>query len=448
LLQYKQVSVAIQKYINGGGSVQISDGIERAFREGALAAGDKLPTVRALAERLGVSPATVSAAYKSLRFRGVLTSEGRNGTSVSAAPPIATPLLPELPKGVRNVFAGNPDRALLPDLGGVLRRLDGAPRLYDPRVKSARLLAIAAKRLERDGVASGHMALSSGALDGIERVLQVHLRPGDRVLVEDPGFVGVLDLVGALGLRAVPVAVDDAGLLPEALQSALASGAAALIVTPRAQNPLGAAIDADRQRALLKVLRQYPDVLVIEDDHAADVGGAALRTLTTATRKRWVYTRSVSKSLGPDLRLAVIAGDAETIARVEGRQFMGMRWVSHLLQEIVAALWSDNAVERQLGRAEKVYGERRRALIDALARRGIAAHGRTGMNVWIPVTDETATAQGLRDAGWAVAPGRRFRIASPPGVRVTVAALEPADAERFADALQALERPGMVIPVA
>ena len=66
---------------------------------------------------------------------------------------------------------------------------------------------------------------------------------------------------------------------------------------------------------------------------------------------------------------------------------------------------------------------RRDALIDALAARGVEAHGRSGMNVWIPVPDETGAVARLLHAGWAVAPGARFRMASGPGLRLTVSPL-------------------------
>jgi DNA-binding transcriptional MocR family regulator len=446
LLQYKYMSVPVQKYITGTSSVEICAAIEKAVRDGRIAPGDKLPTVRALAEQLAVSPTTVNASYRSLRLRGVLTARGRNGTSVSAAPPIATPPWPRVPEGLRNLFAGNPDKDLLPPLAGVLGRLDPTQRLYDAEVKSPQLLEQAAARLGRDGVDAPAVCFASGALDGMERVLQVYLRPGDRVIVEDPGWVGVLDLLGALGLVAVPVAVDDSGFVADRLQLALSRGAHALIVTPRAQNPMGSAMDAQRARALRTIVRKHPDLLLIEDDHAADVAGAPLHTLTRGWRGPWVYTRSVSKSLGPDLRLAVIAGDAATIARLEGRLLMGMRWVSHILQQIVAELWSDRKVDAMLAAAESTYTMRRAALISALAEHDIPAYGSSGMNVWIPVADEAAVAQGLRDAGWAVAPGRRFRIDTKPGIRVTVSALSPADARRFADALAAVLRPSDVVP--
>lgn len=435
-------------YIKGSGAVEISRTIERAVREGRLVPGEKLPTVRALAHRLGVSPSTVNAAYKGLRHRGVLTARGRNGTAVSAAPPIAAPVRAAVPAGVVDLASGNPDKVLLPSLARAIRKLDPSPRLYGSDLKSPALLALARKRLAHDGVPVRSLAFTSGALDAIERILQLHLRPGDRVIVEDPAFAGILDLVAALGLEPVPAEVDDAGILPPALERAMSVGAEALIVTPRAQNPRGSAFDTARARALGRILRAQPDLLLIEDDHGAEVCGAPLHTLTAQPRRRWAYTRSVSKSLGPDLRLSVVAGDDETLARLEGRQLVGMRWVSHILQEIVYHLWSDPRVEAQLKAAEKTYAERRSALRSALAARGIEAFGRSGLNLWIPVPDETLVVQALRDSGWAVTPGRRFRIASPPGIRVTVASLARGDAERFATALSEALSPGVAVPPA
>ncbi len=77
----------------------------------------------------------------------------------------------------------------------------------------------------------------------------------------------LLDLVPALGLRTVPVALDDEGPLPGDVRRALEGGARALIVTDRAQNPTGAALSAARAEALRAVLADHPETLLIEDDH-------------------------------------------------------------------------------------------------------------------------------------------------------------------------------------
>jgi DNA-binding transcriptional MocR family regulator len=120
---------------------------------------------------------------------------------------------------------------------------------------------------------------------------------------------------------------------------------------------------------------------------------------------------------------------------VRGRQQLGPGWVSRIVQRAVVRLWTDGAVDARAVAA--AYGRRRDALIGALAERGVAAHGRSGMNVWIPVPDETGAVARLLHAGWAVAPGARFRMSAPPGIRVTVSALTEAETEPLADAIAA-----------
>jgi len=102
---------------------------------------------------------------------------------------------------------------------------------------------------------------------------------------------------------------------------------------------------------------------------------------------------------------------------------------------MVADLWSDATVTRALETAARTYAARGAALRAALADRGITASGRSGFTCWIPVADEDGVASALAAAGWAVAPGQRFRIAAPPGVRISFARLAAADAPAFAAGL-------------
>jgi DNA-binding transcriptional MocR family regulator len=277
-----------------------------------------------------------------------------------------------------------------------------------------------------------HVTFAHGALDLVGRLLSVELRPGDAVAMEDPGYHHLLDLVTALGLRMVPVAVDDEGVSPEAVREALRAGARALVCSPRAQNPYGGRFSTERQEALLGVLREHPEVLVVENDHASAIADAPLRTLTGAGLPRWVHVRTVSKFLGTDLRWAAAACDPITLGRHDGRLLLTSGWVSHLLQETVYGLLTDESTRALVSRAQETYALRRNALVRELGDRGIEAHGASGMNVWVPVRDESAVVNGLRSYGWWVAAGARFRLSAGPGVRITAAELEPADAERLA----------------
>ncbi|MGG8406326.1 aminotransferase class I/II-fold pyridoxal phosphate-dependent enzyme, partial [Streptomyces sp. 12297] len=344
--------------------------------------------------------------------------------------------------GVRDLATGNPDVALLPSLTEALaaaaRRNAAHPGLYGYDTVLPELERLARAGFDADGVPAGPVAVTSGSLDAIERVLAAHLKPGDAVAVEDPGWSSLLDLVPAMGLRILPVALDEEGPLPDSVAGALAEGARALIVTDRAQNPTGAAVTGPRAAALRAVLAGHPHVLVIDDDHGHAIVDLPLHTLAGAT-DRWVFVRSAAKGYGPDLRLAVLTGDDTTLDRVRGRYRLGPGWVSRLLQYAVVHLWSERAVDPAV--VARSYAARRDALIGALAGRGIESYGRSGLNVWVPVADETGAATRLLQAGWAVAPGARFRVAGPPGVRLTVSSLTEHDIEPLADAVAAAVRP-------
>jgi DNA-binding transcriptional MocR family regulator len=418
----------------------IAGSVERAIGEGRLGPGGLLPPVRGLAAALGVSPATVAAGYRLLAVRGLAVGEGRRGTRIAPRPALALPTPASVaPPGTIDLAEGNPDPHRLPALRAALAGVPSAPGLYGRASVLPRLRDVATRAFTADGIPARHLAALGGALDAVERVLQGHLRPGDRVAVEDPGYAGVLDLLAALGLVAVPVAIDDSGPLPDAVEEAFGAGAAAFVVTPRAQNPTGAALDEARARRLRQLLDRHPEVLVIEDDHAGPVSGVPTYTTVHDRRPRWAVIRSVSKWLGPDLRVAVMSGDATTVARVQGRQALGAGWVSHILQEAVAHLWADPATRRRVEAAARAYSLRRDALVHALRREGLSAHGRSGLNVWIPVREEAALVTAMAAAGWAVRAGERYRIRSGPAVRVTISGLHPTDAPRVARALAAAQ---------
>ena len=105
------------------------------------------------------------------------------------------------------------------------------------------------------------------------------------------------------------------------------------------------------------------------------------------------------------------------------------------MQEVVAELLASADVRRQLRRASVETNKRRLALLTALERRGVRAHARSGLHAWIPVREEAFAVRHLLDAGYAVLPGERFRLWTPPAVRVTTAQMLPTEVEPLADAL-------------
>ncbi|MGI8938998.1 MAG: aminotransferase class I/II-fold pyridoxal phosphate-dependent enzyme [Iamia sp.] len=420
----------------GPSAIEISATVEADVRSGQLRPGQQLPSVRDRAAELGVSPTTVAAAYRRLRERGVVVGRGRQGTRVAPrAHPPALHAAP-VPAGLVDARSGNPDPAFLPPLGPALAHAAaGPPARYGGPLVDDELAAVARRLFAADGIDATHLAVTSGSMDAIERVIAaLDLRTGDRIGVEDPGHIPVHQLARSAGLDVVPLPVDEEGIIPGALRTALDRGLTAVVVTPRAQNPTGAALTPARAAALDGLLAAHPAVAVIQDDHAGPVSGADHVGLTPPG-PRWATIRALGKVLGPDLRLALVAADAATIGHVSTSVANGPGWISHLLQRAAAHLLTDPATSDLVRAAAASYRGCRERLIAALAKQGTRASGPSGINVWVPVDDEQAAVEAARAAGCAVRAADPYRISSPPAIRVTVAGLTDADIDGLARAL-------------
>jgi DNA-binding transcriptional MocR family regulator len=429
--------VTVQSYAKGQTATDIAASIEQSIRDTKLAAGDLLPPIRELATSLGVSAGTVASAYKLLNAQGLTSADRRRGTRVRELrkdhgphPRLSRPV----PAGVTDLSTGNPDPSLLPDPVAALSRVEYEPARYGSPVCHEGFVTAARRAFAADGVPADHVTVTTGALDAVGRMLATNLAAGDRVAVEDPGWASLIDLVERLGMVVVPVTLDAGGPLPDSLWQVLAAGARAAVITARAQNPTGAAVTAARARELRDVLARYPGRLVIEDDHACGLVETPLATIVGPTG-RFAAVRSVAKGWGPDLRLAVVAGDMATIGRLEASTIGTTGWVSHLVQQITLSMWQDPAAVAAVEHASLTYRQRRLALCAELSARGIKLDVPTGLNVWVPVEDEATAVSSLLADGWMVAPGAMCRIASPPAIRVTVAGLP---IERAADCAGAI----------
>ena len=242
--------------------------MEAGVRGGQLAPGDQLPAVRELAAQLGVSPTTVAAAYSDLR-PGASPPARPGGHPHQGRSPGQFAGVPSAPAGTRDLITA----ARIPACSRCSRPgRPGGPPMYAEAPVAPRLRLLAARQLAADGIDTASLTVTGGALDAVERVLATWLTPADRVIVEDPGHAVTYDLVAAMGFTTVPVPVDDLGTRPDGLAAALARGAGALIVTPRAQAATGAAWDAGRAAEIAGCCAD-PVTGVIEDDHAGPVAG-------------------------------------------------------------------------------------------------------------------------------------------------------------------------------
>jgi DNA-binding transcriptional MocR family regulator len=424
--------------IFGSTAAEIAGRVRDLIAAGELTPGESLPPIRELAQTIGVNRNTVAAAYRLLVVAGAAETKGRSGTAITRVPSLDGEGLGAMTDLV-NLASGNPDPAFLPDARRALHQLAYDPPLYGTPAIEDDLTGWADRNLGPDVDGEYRLVLAHGAVDAVERLLTAHLTRGDVVAVEDPCFLSSVGTLRLNGFQTSPVPVDDDGLLPDELDRAIRDGARAVILTPRAHNPTGASLTAARAGELRAVLDQHPHVLVIEDDHFSAVSTSPYHRATPPSAGRWALVRSVSKFLGPDLRVAFIAADPATAALLETRLGSGTTWISHLLQQLTHALLTDPVTAALLDVAKRAYADRAATLAHALAEHGITTNPNPdGLNVWVefdrPVQQLVAD---IAESGWLVRPGDPFATENGRhrnAIRVTTAALAgPATAEFAGD---------------
>lgn len=424
--------------IVGKTASEIFDNIRHLVQSGVLKPGDVLPPVRELAGKLSVNRNTVAVAYKRLVTSGLAISQGRNGTAIKTHN-----TLPALEGGdpsspLKDISSGNPDPTRLANVKNYLSAIAAAPRLYGDAAVDPRLAAWAHAWMSKDSGVDAEINLTSGAIDALERLLCALLLPGDSVAIEDPCFLSSINMLRYAGFTPSPMPVDAEGMQPDALEEALRNGARAVIITPRAHNPTGCSLSEPRARAIRDILARYPQVLVIIDDHFALLSSTPWHSPLAAESRRWALVRSLSKTLGPDMRLAIVASDCETSAALRLRLNSGSQWVSHLLQDLVIACLNDDAFMASLTESRRHYRRQHEKLIAALARCGIThLTPGDGLNFWFPLEEPSQpVALRLAHAGWLVREGETFGIRAPShGLRLSLATLSDEEINKLASDL-------------
>lgn len=416
----------------------IAAAVGRMITDGSLPVGQRLPTVRDLAKALGVSPTTVSEAWQSLSAVGAIDARGRQGTFVRQ------PTGPATPRRYRRVtegpghFAldlstGTPDPALLPDLGPLLAKVS-RQSLTSSYLDHPVLPPLEERLSASWPFPAEAITVVDGAMDALDRVASVIVRLGDRVVVEHPTFPPLLDLLDLLGAEVVGVPLDAEGMRVDALQSALALGATAVFLQPRAHNPTGITMSARRGRQLAAALATS-DAVIVEDDHSGDIASGALVSMGTHLPHRTVHLRSYSKSHGPDLRLAAVGGAGEVVSAVANRRLLGPGWSSRILQSVLLEMLDHAPTQRAVTAARLEYARRRKAVTEVLSERGVGFTGSDGINLWMQVADERSALITLAAQGIGAAPGEPFMVhGDTPSLRVTVGLVDH-DAERVAGML-------------
>ena len=376
--------------------VQLEREVREAIRAGRLAAGERLPSSRAMAAELGISRGLVIECYSQLQAEGFLTSHTGSATRVAAgalAPtPSPTPAITPEPTGPApsprlavDFCPGVPDLTSFPRADWARAMRDSCRNATpselgygDPRgTDTVREVLAGYLRRVRGTVADAErIVICVGFGQGINLVLRSLAGDGiRRVAIEDPGDDDYLEICARLGIEAVPVPIDDRGIDVGALA---ATGVRAVILTPTHQFPTGTALAPERRQALVAWAGEQ-DATIIEDDYDAEFryDRDPVGALQGLAPDRVALIGTVSKSLAPALRLGWIVCPARLLESVTEDKRLSDRGSPTLEQLALATLIESGRYDRHLRRMRDVYGARRDTLVATLAEYAphVALHG-------------------------------------------------------------------------
>ena len=358
-----------------------------AISDGLLAPGDRIPAARALAKELGLARGTIDTAYSLLTAEGYILSRGQAGTVVAPGINVRSlsarteqPLNSAASASIRHKAPVLPFQMALPALDAFPRKIwsqiaarcvraTRIPDMANPSVLGLDSLrsAIATYLQVARGItcSPSQVFITSGYRNTLALIAHALLKPGDRVLVEDPGYLPTRQLLAHLQIDVVPVPVDQDGMhVAQGVSRAMDARAA--VVTPAHQSPLCVSLSLPRRLELLEwAARQQ--AWIVEDDYDGEYRyiSRPLPALKSLDRDgRVLYAGTFSKVLFPGIRLAYLIVPPAQVERFEyvSETFLG--GCPELTQAIVATFLTEGHFARHIQRMRKLYGERR----DATAR--------------------------------------------------------------------------------
>lgn len=360
-------------------SFQLQRELREAIRSGRLSVGERLPSSRSMAQELGVSRGLVLECYEQLEAEGYLSAHVGSATRVAASavtPPAPTPEPAPAPKLAVDFRSGLPDVTSFPmrdwlwALGKAGREAPAAAIGYsDPR-GSAPLREVVAAYLRRvRGAAADpeRIIVCAGYAQGINLVFRALASHGVRSAgIEDPGDSDNHDVARRAGLEPIAVRVDEHGIDVDALVS---SGVGCVVLTPAHQAPTGVVLAPERRQALIAWANDTGAVIIEDEyDNEFRYDRQPVGSMEGLAPDRVVSIGSVSKSLGPALRLAWIVCPPWLVGAIAEEKRLADRCSPGLDQLALAVLMESGRYDRHLRHMRGVYGERRQTLVDALAR--------------------------------------------------------------------------------
>lgn len=390
---------------------QLTDHLQAWIEQQRLRPGARLPSIRTLASTQAISASCVIEAYDRLVASGWL--EARHGTGFFVAernPGLAVddqPVWGEAGDGSWRQFREGHDEVLklgcgwLPtawraeaELAQAIRQVSrGNPQdLFDycPPMGLAQLRLQLHKRLARLDIAAGpeRILTTQGASHGLDLLVRTLLCPGDTVLVENPGYYNLYNLLRQHQVRMLPVPRTVAGPDVAVLEQLLAEHRPrCLFINSLYQNPTGTSLTPKVAYRLLELAREH-DVRIIEDDIYADFQeGPATRLATLDSEQRVIYMASFSKTLSSSLRVGYLVADAPLLARLAELKMVSGIGTSRFAEQVVGQMLANGSYRKSTQRLRVRLGQHMAKLLGQLEQYGwqVFCEPYGGMFVWARV---------------------------------------------------------------
>ena len=413
--------------------------LKEDISSGQLGPGDRIPTQRALAKRLGMALGTVTRAYAEAERHGLIRSRGARGTFIAGPDgqrDEGTLGIPDPASSVIEMSIDLPLHGEDPDLGPVLhdiaRRNNTAELLrYHAVAGTPRHREAGVAWAARFGVetSANRVVVCAGTQHALTVSLMSVAAPGDTVLCSELTYPGMKSVASHLHLRLQGVASDERGILPQAVEEACRSTTVkGLYCNPSFHNPTTVQLDLKRRQQLAKLAQKY-DFSILEDDVHRLLSDNPPTPIASLAPDHTFFIASLSKALTAGLRVAFLVPPAEQYEAVSQAVWATVWMVSSLPIEVAATWIEDGTADNVVRRKRDEAGERQRVCRNALGNASYSAQPH-GYYVWLQLPEpwsSTGYALEARQRGVAITSSEPFSvgsIASPAAVRICLAAAE------------------------
>ncbi len=420
----------------------LADHIARRIETGELEPGVQLPPVRRAAWSLGCYPGTVARAYAALRTRGLVYGEVGRGTFVGAGCESKLSSLPIVPAEDGMIDMTLNSFTMLPpteELAAAFRRLaDGVtsdPRLsgYSAAGGSAGCRKAGLEWVSNwvGGLGPNEIAVVSGGQSGLHAAIASLVTPGAGVACEDLTYPGTIAACAQHGVPLTGVAIDEQGMIPQALDEVCQRHPIALLVISTSiNNPTGVCLPPERREAIAELARRH-DFLIVEDEVYGFLGSGDAPLISNLAPERCLFLCTFSKIVAPALRVGYMAGRETLIRRIELAHKNTTMMTSPYLSEIASDLIRRGMIKQRVAQMRRIVNARRDIAKDVLGHFGISP-ARNGL-VWLPLGGAWRSWDFCREverAGIKISPSDVFAVEPgrmKPAVRISLTS-EPDEA--------------------